>query len=88
MKDLTEREERRRRERRLLIRSRRVCGEEEEEEQEEEEEGGDGVVVVGFIWVNLGGAPMVMVMVEDVNTCESKEEIWLLWGKEGVVVTL
>ena len=80
MKDLTEREERRRRERRLLIRSRRVCGEEEEEE--EEEEGGDGVVVVGFIWVNLGGAPMVMVMVEDVNTCESKEERFGCFGEK------
>ena len=81
MKDLTEREERRRRERRLLIRSRRVCGEEEEEE-EEEEEGGDEVVVVGFIWVNLGGAPMVMVMVEDVNTCESKEERFGCFGEK------
>lgn len=77
MKDLTEREERRRRERRLLISSRRVCGEEEEEE---EEEGGDGVVVVGFIWVSLGGAPMVMV--EDVNTCESKEERFGCFGEK------
>ena len=79
MKDLTEREERRRRERRLLISSRRVCGEEEEEE---EEEGGDGVVVVGFIWVSLGGAPKVMVMVEDVNTCESKEERFGCFGEK------
>ena len=84
MKDLTEREERRRRERRLLISSRRVCGEEEgeEEEEEEEEEGGDGVVVVGFIWVSLGGAPKVMVMVEDVNTCESKEERFGCFGEK------
>lgn len=82
MKDWTEREERRRRERRLVIRSRRVCGDEEEEE-EEEDEGGDGVV--GFIWVSLGGAPMVV----DVNTCENKEERFgCFGGKERLVVTL